>query len=102
MAITAGTDSGTTFVPHGSLPVELSWLRRAGLPPRATIAAATSVAASEIGMAGQIGCLDVGAEADLVVVESDPLADPLVLQTPAAVLQRGRLVADRSEARDRG
>jgi imidazolonepropionase-like amidohydrolase len=93
--IAAGTDSGSTFVPHGSLPVELFWLWRAGMSPRDTIAAATSVAANELDMAGQIGCFDVGADADLVVVDADRFEDPRVLESPAAVVQRGRLVADR-------
>ena len=94
--IAAGTDSGTTFVAHGSLPNELQVLNRVGLPVRAAIAAATSVAARELGLTGVIGSLAVGSEADLIVLDSDPVADLRALEAPTAVLQRGRLVADRN------
>jgi imidazolonepropionase-like amidohydrolase len=41
----------------------------------------------------------VGLAADLVLVERDPLADLSVLQTPSAVVARGRWLDARSLAR---
>jgi imidazolonepropionase-like amidohydrolase len=87
--IAAGTDSGTTFVPHGSLPTELRMLHQAGLPVRDVIAAATSVAAREVGLAGVIGTLAAGAQADLLVVSGDPLHDLAALERAALVVVGG-------------
>ncbi|WP_020658224.1 metal-dependent hydrolase family protein [Amycolatopsis benzoatilytica] len=53
--------------------------------PLDVIRSATSVAAELLGMAGEIGTLRVGAHADLVVVDGDPVADLAVLADPARV-----------------
>ena len=43
---------------------------------------ATSTAAELFGLVGEIGTVAVGARADLIVVDGDPLADLGVLQDP--------------------
>jgi imidazolonepropionase-like amidohydrolase len=89
VTIAAGTDSGTTFVPHGALPTELRMLHQAGLQVRDAIAAATSVAAREMGLAGVIGTLEVGAQADLLVLDGDPLQDLEALERVVLVIVGG-------------
>ena len=62
--------------------------------PLDVIRSATSVAADLLGMSGEIGTLRVGAHADLVVVDGDPLADLAVLAEPSHirhVIQSGAL-----------
>lgn len=64
--------------------------------PLDVIRSATSVAAELLGMGGEIGTLAAGARADLLVLDSDPLADIAALADPArhqvAVVQGGRPV----------
>ena len=85
----AGTDSGTTFVPHGALATEIRLMHEGGLSPRQALASATWLAAAEVGLPGVIGTLAAGAEADLLVLNDDPLLDLLALEDIAAVLQSG-------------
>lgn len=61
--------------------------------PLEIIRSATTVAAELVGMSGQIGTLAVGARADLIAVDADPLADIGVLTTsPRMVVQGGQIV----------
>ncbi|HEX8969680.1 MAG TPA: amidohydrolase family protein [Chloroflexota bacterium] len=89
VTVAAGTDSGTTFVPHGSLATEIRLLHEAGLPIRQALAAATWVAAREVGLPGRIGTLAPGAYADLVVLQANPLEDVSALEDVALVIASG-------------
>ncbi len=93
VTVTAGTDSGTTFVPHGALATELRLMHEGGLSVRQAIASATWLAAAEVGLAGMIGTLTPGAYADLLMLDSDPLEDLSALERVAVVIQAGRPVA---------
>lgn len=75
MRIAAGTDAGTPFNRHGDLALELALMVEHGLSPMQTLVAATRAAAENLGMAHDIGTLEVGKLADLVLVDGDPLAD---------------------------
>ena len=75
MKIAAGTDAGTPFNPHTYLAQELALMVEYGLRPMDAIVAATSSAAENLGLAPQVGTLDVGRLADLIVVDGDPVAD---------------------------
>ena len=54
---------------------ELELLGEAGVPPQDVLAAATRVPARMLGRENEIGTLEVGKRADLVVVDGDPLSD---------------------------
>jgi imidazolonepropionase-like amidohydrolase len=54
---------------------ELELLAEAGVPPPDVLAAATRVPARMLGRETEIGTIEVGKRADLVVVDGDPLAD---------------------------
>ncbi|GAB3696119.1 metal-dependent hydrolase family protein [Saccharopolyspora tripterygii] len=64
-------------------------------PPLEVIRSATSVAAELLGMTGEIGTLRVGAAADVLVVDGDPVTDIAALAEPERirhVVQGGQLV----------
>ncbi|MCP2165009.1 metal-dependent hydrolase family protein [Goodfellowiella coeruleoviolacea] len=64
--------------------------------PIEVIRAATVTAAELVNLAGEVGTLAVGAHADLIVLDGDPLADIGVLADPRhirAVVQSGQVVA---------
>jgi imidazolonepropionase-like amidohydrolase len=79
-----GTDLGNQGPPPAVDTEELRLLVEAGLTPALALAAATSLAADQLGLA-DAGRVGPGARADLLLVEGDPLAD-------LAALTRVRLV----------
>jgi imidazolonepropionase-like amidohydrolase len=62
-------------------------IRAQVLPPIDVIRSATSVAAELLMAGGQLGTLAVGAHADVIALDGDPLADISVLADPAAHLR---------------
>ncbi len=85
-----GTDAGGTL-PHGQVAAEVARLVEVGVPPAAAVGAATWAGRSWLGRPG----LHEGAQADLVVLDADPLREPAALTAPRAVVLRGRVVAGR-------
>jgi imidazolonepropionase-like amidohydrolase len=84
--IVAGSDSGNwPILPyefHGPTTLrEIELLGEAGLSPQEAIQAATRVAAEMLGLAEEIGTVEVGKRADLVIVREDPLDDLRALRT---------------------
>jgi imidazolonepropionase-like amidohydrolase len=90
--IAAGTDAGTPFNPHGDLPLELAKMVEFGLPPMLAIVAATSNAARLLRMDDQIGSVEKGKVADLILVPGDPSKDIGAMRRPAFVMKSGRIV----------
>jgi imidazolonepropionase-like amidohydrolase len=90
--IAAGTDAGTPFNPHGDLALELARMVEFGLPPMLALVAATSNAAKLLRMDSQIGSIENGKLADLILVDGDPLADIGVMRRPSLVMKSGRVV----------
>lgn len=86
VTIAAGTDYR-----HGSLPGEVALLVSAGMAPRDALRAATS-AAAQLLRRPDLGSLEIGAVADLLLVRGDPLTDPRALQDAVLVVQGGQLV----------
>jgi imidazolonepropionase-like amidohydrolase len=82
VTILAGTDSR----PHGRIADEIRALADAGLTPQAAIAAASWRAREYLGLPG----LTPGAPADAVVYDIDPRTDLAQLDSPRAVILRGR------------
>jgi imidazolonepropionase-like amidohydrolase len=76
--VVAGTDAGG----HGHPPNagELPLLAQAGLTPMQALQAATGWAAECLGLGRELGTVEKGKLADLVVVDGDPLADLRILQ----------------------
>jgi imidazolonepropionase-like amidohydrolase len=89
--IAMGTDSGVG--PHGHNAEELELMVAGGLTPMQAIVATTKTASECIHMAAEIGTLEPGKLADLLVVDGDPLADIRILQDRARlplIMQGGR------------
>ncbi|MFN8522707.1 MAG: amidohydrolase family protein [Chloroflexota bacterium] len=77
--IAFGTDCGTPFNRPGENGSELGLMMLQGFSAADALIAATRVAADAIGLSDQIGTLEAGKRADVIVVDGDPLADISVL-----------------------
>ena len=93
VTIACGTDAGGGGVRHGRIAREIELLVACGLAPAAALQTATVNAAALIGEAARRGTVEVGKQADLVLLEANPLDDPAALRHVAAVFQDGRRVA---------
>jgi imidazolonepropionase-like amidohydrolase len=93
-----GTDSGNSpLMPYGELHAkEMEILvRYGGYTPLEAISAGTRDTAFAVGLEDEVGVLEAGKLADLILVTADPLADIRVLQGGrhlAAVIKDGRRV----------
>ncbi len=84
--VTAGSDSGFIYQLYGFAYIrELELLREAGFHPLEVIRAATLKGAEALGMADQIGSVEVGKLADFVIIDQNPLANLKVLYGTGAI-----------------
>jgi imidazolonepropionase-like amidohydrolase len=88
--IITGVDSGMApSKRHGNVWRTVGEMVEGGYPAEEAFAAATSVTAQALGLAGQTGRLEEGYAADLLVVDGDLSQDVSMLRSPRAVLIRG-------------
>ena len=85
-----GTDSGVT--PHGQNLRELGLMVDGGMSPMQAIVATTRSAAELMGLESELGTLEPGKRADLVLVEGDPLDVATLADRVTAVYQDGARV----------
>lgn len=94
-----GDDFGTPVMPHGDYASELEfYVKQLGIGAQEVIRWATQNGAELLGMKDELGSVEEGKLADLVVVRGDPLADITCLKDPSnvqAVLKDGAFVKDR-------
>jgi imidazolonepropionase-like amidohydrolase len=84
--------AGTDYLLLGfALHDELGWLVKAGLTPAEALAAATRNAAEAAGLDGELGTIEPGKRADLVLLDGNPLDDIANTKRIAAVVAQGRL-----------
>ena len=84
--VCAGSDSGFIYKLYGFDYIrELELLQEAGFHPLEVIRAATLMGAEALGMADQIGSVEPGKLADLIVLEENPLANMKVLYGTGAI-----------------
>jgi imidazolonepropionase-like amidohydrolase len=96
VVVIASTDAGIPNVLHADLARALPvFAHFTQLTPRETLVAATSAAATAIGLADETGRLAVGRAADVLFVDGDPLTDLACLATPIDVLANGLSAASR-------
>jgi predicted amidohydrolase YtcJ len=89
--VTAGSDAGYIYKVYGFGYVqELELLQEAGFHPLEVIRAATLHGAEALGMNGEIGSIEPGKLADLVIVGENPLANLKTLYGTGAI----RVTAD--------
>ena len=88
--ILAGTDTPIGFLTPGfSLHKELELLVKAGLSPRAALTSATLTPAEFFNLQTQMGSLDVGKVADILVLNKNPLEDIRHTQDINLVIAKG-------------
>ena len=91
--IAAGTDSGAAWYPAGEgLLYELEVMNQEGMAPMDVLISATSRAAECLHMKDDLGSVQVGKLADLLIVDGDPLASVSALRSTWMVLKAGRVV----------
>jgi len=94
--VAMGTDAGGYG--HGKNAMELRLLVEAGMTPMQAIGASTGVAAGCLGLESDVGSLQAGRYADLLLIDGNPLHDIALLERPAAikmVMKGGAVVVDR-------
>jgi imidazolonepropionase-like amidohydrolase len=87
---------GHDWNPFYDSAVEFERMVHHGLPAAEAVVAATATAAAALGLGDEVGTVEPGRLADLLVVDGDPLADPGVLgrrERIWLVLQLGEPVA---------
>jgi imidazolonepropionase-like amidohydrolase len=89
LPVAFGTDAGV--VPHGTNGGEFAQLSSIGLAPADALRAATVNAARAVGLEGKVGTLRVGAFADVIGVEGNPLEDLAALGRVKFVMKEGRI-----------
>ncbi len=91
------TGADTDYGPESVTRIAHEVMRFAalGLTPVEALATATSGAAELLGIGARTGRVAVGLEADLIVLERNPLEDPGALQDVLVVITDGRVVLNR-------
>ncbi len=91
--IGAGTDTPIALaVPGYSLHSELEFLVRAGLSPLEALQSATVRPAEFFSLQGEMGSIDIGRRADLVLLDANPLDDIANTKSIVAVVTKGELL----------
>jgi imidazolonepropionase-like amidohydrolase len=88
--IIAGTDAGIDNTPHHQYVGGLEYLVKLGFRPADVLAMASTEAAAALGVGAITGRLAPGYEADLIVVDGDPLTDIAALGKLRRIVARGR------------
>jgi len=87
----AGTDAGTSGVVGGfSLHDELELLQEAGLTPEEVLASATRLPAMWLGLDSEIGTIETGKLADLILLDANPLDNAKNIRKISGVFVNGQ------------
>jgi imidazolonepropionase-like amidohydrolase/predicted enzyme related to lactoylglutathione lyase len=91
--IALGTDMHCAFQTGGLMEIEeLELMQKAGLSAGQVIVAATRNAAEHLGLLAELGTVEAGKLADLILVDGDPSRDISEIRKVAAVFQAGEIV----------
>ena len=86
---------GTGSPPREGVQHDMQQLVEVGLTPLEALSAATTNGARVLGIEGRTGTIAVDREADLIIVDRNPLEDLRVLFEPLLVVTDGKVVLDR-------
>jgi imidazolonepropionase-like amidohydrolase len=90
--LTAGSDLGGWMTPGVSLHRELELLVATGISPMDAIRIGTSNGARALGISDQVGTLEQGMLADILILRENPLVDIRNTLTIELVLQGGLIL----------
>ncbi|MDE0514165.1 MAG: amidohydrolase family protein [Gammaproteobacteria bacterium] len=91
--IAMGSDAGNAGMLHGaSVLRELQLMNEAGMTPMQVLVAATRNGAEVIGRGEELGTLEAGKLADIIVVNGDPLRDLSALGNVELVVKNGKII----------
>jgi imidazolonepropionase-like amidohydrolase/ABC-type multidrug transport system permease subunit len=95
--LVTGSDAGNFLVIHGpTVQRELELWVQAGIPPAVALQAATSNAARLLGADAHIGSVRPGNDADLLIIDGNPLEDIIATERISSVIFKGERI-DRTE-----
>ena len=97
MGVKIATGADTQYGPESLSRIsgEVAKLIELGLTPVEALRSATTVAADLLGLGGKTGAIQAGLEADLIVVERNPLQDARALADVLVVISNGRVALNR-------
>lgn len=97
LGVKIATGADTSYGPRSVTRIahEIAAFSEMGMSPLQALQAATTVAAELLGMEKRTGSIEPGFEADLVVVERNPLENVRTLQDPLLVISNGRIALNR-------
>ena len=91
--LVTGSDAGNPLVIHGpTVQQELALWVQAGIPPAVALEAATHNAARLLRVDHRIGSIEAGHEANLLLVDGDPLSDISATERISLVVYKGERV----------
>ena len=98
MGVRIATGGDTSYGPESLSRIsgEAAAFVQLGMSPLEALRSATTVAADLLGLGERIGALKVGYEADLILVEANPLQDIRALADVLVVISNGRVVLNRT------
>jgi imidazolonepropionase-like amidohydrolase len=90
-----GSDNGAIYtIPGRDTLEEVKLMNQSGVPMHDVLRMATINSARSLGVENRLGSLEVGKEADMVLVSANPLSDVQVLERPMAVIKRGQWLGE--------
>jgi imidazolonepropionase-like amidohydrolase len=93
VALVTGSDAGNFLVVHGpTVQRELELWVQAGIPPAVALQAATSNAAKLLRAEAHIGTVIAGHDADLLIVDGNPLEDISATERISSVVFKGERI----------
>src|SRR5213075_268127 len=88
--IATGTDAGNPLTLHGpAIYAEMEAMQASGMTPSQVIVSSTAIASRAMGLDKQIGTVEKGKDADLIVVAADPTRDIAALRKLKYVVRSG-------------
>lgn len=88
--IALGTDAGSpNFGPHPSVFLEMVTMGEYGMKSSEVLKAATKTAAEALGRDHEIGTIEIGKKADILLLKENPLEDLVKMQSICQVIKAG-------------
>jgi len=92
MQFAAGSDAGSPHTPHPSIVEELQCMVDYGATNLRALQSATFYAAKALGEEKNIGIIDCGKKADIIIVKGNPLEDVNNLRNIKMIIKNGEII----------